>query len=321
MTGTPLELVHRDLSPDNVMVTYDGTVKLLELGIAKSAALKREHRTRTGVLKGKLRYMAPEQLGGDEVDRRTDLFAVGIMLWEALAGRRIWEDMSEGDQMRALINGDWPSLRDVRSGLPETLYEVVDRALQENVLARLPQARAFRDLLTKGVAELGVRGDGQELAEFMRVTFAAEREATHARIMRRVDSNVQGWSQAPPAMFRTPVSAHRETVTKVGAKSTNPPRGRWRQRIGIILGGAAVLASAVGALLVWQPLRSIKPDSHTPCNSPGLIDDFEDGDGWNCSGTGREEAADGALLRRHRAGESAARSRTHAERAYRRHGV
>ena len=84
--GTPLEVVHRDVSPQNVFVTYDGQVKLVDFGIAKTLAAS--HQTRPGALKGKLAYMAPEQLQRGAVDRRADLFAVGVMLWEMLAGKR-----------------------------------------------------------------------------------------------------------------------------------------------------------------------------------------------------------------------------------------
>ena len=103
LDGTPLEVVHRDVSPQNVFVTYDGQVKLVDFGVAKTLAAS--HHTRPGTLKGKLAYMAPEQLQRVEIDRRADLFAVGVMLWEMLAGRRMWYRMTEVEIVSHLAAG------------------------------------------------------------------------------------------------------------------------------------------------------------------------------------------------------------------------
>ena len=86
--GTPLAIVHRDVTPSNVFITYDGQVKLVDFGIAK--VLDSLNHTKVGVLKGKARYMAPEQITGGAVDRRADIFSVGVMLWEMLSGGPIW---------------------------------------------------------------------------------------------------------------------------------------------------------------------------------------------------------------------------------------
>ena len=101
--GTPLGVVHRDVNPQNLFVTYDGQVKIVDFGIAK--AVGRGVETRHGVIKGKLTYMAPEQSVGQHVDRRADLFSVGLLLWEVATGRRRWEDESEGSILRALLAG------------------------------------------------------------------------------------------------------------------------------------------------------------------------------------------------------------------------
>ena len=90
--GRPLGLVHRDATPHNVVVTYEGRVKLVDFGIAR---LGDDELTTVGTFKGKASYAAPEQARGEAVDRRTDVFAVGVMLWEALAGRRMWPELSE----------------------------------------------------------------------------------------------------------------------------------------------------------------------------------------------------------------------------------
>jgi serine/threonine protein kinase len=86
-TGAELRIVHRDVSPQNLFITYDGAVKLLDFGIAKNAL--QDGRTRTGLLKGKVSYMAPEQARGESIDRRADLWSLGVMLWEAVTGTRL----------------------------------------------------------------------------------------------------------------------------------------------------------------------------------------------------------------------------------------
>ena len=91
--GTPLQVVHRDVTPHNIFVTYDGQVKVVDFGIAK--ALSSSSETRTGVLKGKVAYMAPEQALGERVDRRADVFSVGMILWEVLAGKRLFKGVPD----------------------------------------------------------------------------------------------------------------------------------------------------------------------------------------------------------------------------------
>ena len=104
--GSALNIVHRDVSPHNVFVTYDGAAKILDFGIARMATAVSE--TATGEVKGKLTYMAPEQLLGEELDRRADIFAVGSILWEAAVGKRLWENVSEATLMHRLASGDIP---------------------------------------------------------------------------------------------------------------------------------------------------------------------------------------------------------------------
>src|SRR5262245_42446668 len=103
--GTPLNIVHRDVTPSNVFVTYGGHVKVVDFGIAKAAG--RACETRQGVVKGKIRYMAPEQAMGLAIDRRADVFAVGILIWEALIGKRFWSAQDDIGIARKLIAGEY----------------------------------------------------------------------------------------------------------------------------------------------------------------------------------------------------------------------
>lgn len=143
--GRPLEIVHRDVSPHNVFLTYEGRVTLVDFGIAKSKTRARQ--TATGVVRGKIGYMAPEQALCDEVDRRADVFAVGVVLWELLTGEKLWGDASDVQILKRMTFGEIPSLGERMPELPSALHEVVARALAPKPEDRYATAREFRDAL------------------------------------------------------------------------------------------------------------------------------------------------------------------------------
>jgi serine/threonine-protein kinase len=127
---TPLEVVHRDVTPHNVFVTYDGMVKIVDFGIAK--ALSSSAETRAGVLKGKVAYMAPEQMRGERVDRRADVYSVGVMLWEAATGRRLWKGKPDVAILQEVMSGRAPSPSSVNPSVPPRLEAICNRALSPN---------------------------------------------------------------------------------------------------------------------------------------------------------------------------------------------
>ena len=130
--GSPMQVVHRDVSPQNLFITYEGQIKLVDFGIAK--ATQSVTRTEGRGLKGKLAYMSPEQANGETVDRRTDVFAAGVMLWEMLSGRRLWADHSEAILARRLVDHELPELD--LDEVPSALVDICKRALA-------PKARLF----------------------------------------------------------------------------------------------------------------------------------------------------------------------------------
>src|SRR5580692_7078687 len=127
--GTSLQIVHRDVTPHNIFVTYDGQVKLLDFGIAKAATSSVQ--TATGVIKGKLTYMAPEQALGDPVDGRADIYSVGVMLWEALTGRRRFPaDLSDVAMFTRAASGEVPEAPPAETlGLPPEINAIINRSL------------------------------------------------------------------------------------------------------------------------------------------------------------------------------------------------
>jgi phosphate/phosphite/phosphonate ABC transporter binding protein len=145
ITGKPYGLVHRDISPHNLMVDETGVVKLLDFGIAK-AEEGMDH-TRTGMLKGKISYMSPEQCRQERLDRRADLFSLGVVAFELLTGVRPFQGSSELATMQAIVSGKRPALRELLPDLPLTLVTVIDRAMHERVDERWPTAKAFAEAL------------------------------------------------------------------------------------------------------------------------------------------------------------------------------
>jgi hypothetical protein len=141
--GTPLGLIHRDVTPHNVFITFDGHVKLLDFGIAK-VQTNASAQTEFGVLKGKVLYMAPEQLTGDRIDRRADLYAVGAMLWEALAGERIWLGMPDFVAMQHVVEGKIPSPRTRNPHVPAVLEAICMKAMAHRPANRYATAQEFR---------------------------------------------------------------------------------------------------------------------------------------------------------------------------------
>lgn len=160
LDGTPLAFVHRDFSPHNIFVSFDGQVKVLDFGVAKAAT--QSNKTEYGTFKGKVRYMPVEQLTGRDVDRRADVFAAGAMVWEAAVGQRLWRERSDVEVMTAVISGEIPFPKDVNADVPEALDAICRKAmafkkedryascleLQADIdayLAALPEKPSIRD--------------------------------------------------------------------------------------------------------------------------------------------------------------------------------
>jgi serine/threonine-protein kinase len=170
--GNPLHGVHRDVSPQNVIVMHEGAVKVLDFGIAKLREPSGTDVTRAGIIKGKLSYMPPEQLMGDAtIDRRADIFAVGVMLWEAFARRRMWEGVDPQTMMKALVNGQIPSIREAASWISKTTEEVIMRAVAPRREQRYQSALELQVALEGCAAELGGAVQQREVAAFMEAEF------------------------------------------------------------------------------------------------------------------------------------------------------
>lgn len=195
-TGRHLGVVHRDVSPENIIVTYDGAVKLVDFGVAKAA--QRIHETKVNKIKGKFAYVSPEQVQNMDLDRRTDLWGVGVCLWESLTLRRLFRRDSDAATLLAVVHDEIPPPSMLRGWVPPELDEIVLRALHREPEDRYPSARAMghalRSFLTQSGATLGTA----ELGEWMESLFPDEKAKRVDRLRRAKQGKVSA-SLAPGA--------------------------------------------------------------------------------------------------------------------------
>ncbi|MDJ0623861.1 MAG: protein kinase, partial [Desulfocapsaceae bacterium] len=183
LEGKPLNIIHRDLTPHNVFVTYDGKVKIIDFGVARAELF--DNRTKAGVVKGKVSYMSPEQLTEENVDQRSDIFSIGILLYEMLSGKRMYE----GDTATLIRKGmqvDYDRLEAICPGLPRELYGIVDKALQADRDKRYQTCGEMAAAIEDFLYQLKERPSSQKLQSFMHDLFGKEYEAENKKLVETV---------------------------------------------------------------------------------------------------------------------------------------
>lgn len=163
--GQSVGLIHRDFSPQNILVGIDGMTRLTDFGVAK--ARTNLEQTNVGLLKGKLRYMSPEQIRCEPLDRRCDVWAAGVVAWEMLAGRRLHQGKPEATTMLQAVSKPPPKVRTVRPDVPVGLEQVVGWALQLKPEDRCPTAKHLAERLSKAARQVDWLADREEVAEFV----------------------------------------------------------------------------------------------------------------------------------------------------------
>ena len=167
----PLGLVHRDVSPANIIVGYDGNVKVVDFGIAKAALRAKGEDTKAGSLKGKVSYMAPEQCAGQTVDRRSDVYSLGIVLFELSTVRRLFKGNNDFLTMSAIVQGNIPTPSSYRPDLPPELEAIILKALALDPAQRYQSADEMREALEVFAAAKGLRTSTGALAGYMKQLF------------------------------------------------------------------------------------------------------------------------------------------------------
>ncbi|MCP3061785.1 protein kinase [Myxococcus sp. K38C18041901] len=228
--GVPLGIVHRDISPDNVLVSYEGQVKIVDFGIAK-ARMARNFQTEPGVVKGKYLFFSPEQARGREVDARSDVWATGLVLYEMLCGQPPVSG-SQASVMMRMANGEFPSPRKVYPGLPEELDDIVMKALAVDLSARYESANAFADALAGFLYSYSPRFSAMNLAYLARVLFRGDmaQEGRELSVPPSFIDELTLWrqqaetpTQVPPARGSKPVVSQVMSQVETDLKS-RPPR-------------------------------------------------------------------------------------------------
>ncbi|MBK7863172.1 MAG: serine/threonine protein kinase [Archangiaceae bacterium] len=281
--GKPLNIVHRDISPSNIFVTYTGTVKVLDFGIAKAES--RVTNTTAGVVKGKYMYMAPEQARSGQVDRRADVFSLGVSLYEALTNIRPFARDNDLAILNAVLQVDYTPPRQARPDLPVELEMIVQKALQLDPALRYQSAADLAVELEKFLASTTSASGHSQLSMFMHSFFGPERVASKTRIDSLPDLAGKGWDvpgYVNPSSPKTDPSntsagasgpqrfASPDVPTKAIGTSPSVVADRKRQRLGAAaigaLVGVGVLVAGGGVLAALYGLKQqgALPDAGGP---------------------------------------------------------
>ncbi len=231
-TGRDLHLVHRDVSPQNVLISYDGEVKLIDFGIAKAAG--KASKTQAGILKGKFGYMSPEQVRGLPLDRRSDVFAVGIVLYELLTGERLFVGETDFSTLEKVRNVEIMPPSTYNRRIPDELEQIVLKALSKDVDDRYQTAMDLHDDLQSFMYTSGNFFARKDLAAYMRKTFAEEiakesaKDEEFAKLTAPPASGLGAFDDLPSAQgagvpTAAPPKPSQRKATLMGVPAAPPP--------------------------------------------------------------------------------------------------
>ena len=243
--GTVLHLVHRDVSPQNILIGFDGTVRVTDFGIAK--ALGNTSQTNAGVLKGNMGYLSPEQLRFEEPDRRSDFFSLGVTLYELLSGTRLYSNKDGFDGTRRILSEPPPDIGELRSDVPAELVELLFEMLSKDREARPSSALEIAGRLEGILAPLIAEEGSVTVADYMDQHFADHRQRHREFLtahLRRIDAEILAMPRPTPSAVTTVI----DTPISVGMTARRS-QSRW-----LIVSGVAAAAAGV-ALFGLRGLR------------------------------------------------------------------
>jgi serine/threonine-protein kinase len=219
-TGKPLNIIHRDMSPQNVMVSFEGEVKIVDFGIAKAET--QIETTRAGTLKGKFGYMSPEQAEGQMVDLRTDVFSLGIVLWELLANDRLFVANNEMNTLRKIRDCQIPSLRKINPNIPPELERIVSKALAKDKNLRYQTAAAFHRELSRFLNRQYPDFSPQDFAVFIKTLFAGEILENRKKMVEYAKIEMRAPQLPQPVASNTASAPDKTVVTSTFTENTGP---------------------------------------------------------------------------------------------------
>lgn len=274
LDGNPLGLVHRDINPSNVLVTYDGNVKVTDFGVARANV--NNVYTPPAELKWKLAYSSPEQHQHEALDRRSDVFCVGIILHELLTGRRLFGGANAATTIRSVVEAKIPPPSTLNPAVPKQLDAIVLAALQRDRGARTPNAGVLRDQLEALLAQQGWHTSQAELAQWMQSTLAEQhgkRKALERAVLTGSKESldaVENTLSALPAAFGEPSRSapsqgdYAAAMTRgtAATRSVTPARGSSKDTMQLDAAANAVLPSFGNPRT--EPFETAKPKSRKP---------------------------------------------------------
>ncbi len=249
--GQELHIIHRDVSPQNILLSYEGEVKIIDFGIAKAA--NRSQKTQAGILKGKFGYMSPEQVRGLPIDRRSDIFAVGVILYEMLTGEKLFVGESDFSTLEKVRNADVPSPRQFNNNIPAGLEKVVMKSLAREAADRYQWGSDLQEDLMRFLLAGDAIYSSKHLSAFLKDAFAEdllrenEKMERYASVERPDQVDVSGVTAAPTPRASTPQPApaapprrNTQQPGSLAALSGNPPPRRPTQNVAVASGSGAV---------------------------------------------------------------------------------
>ena len=265
--GQALGLIHRDVTPSNVLISFAGEVKLSDFGLAK----RRHDRSVVGSLKGNLAYMSPEQANQAQLDRRTDIFSLGAILFELLTGKRLREITDEVAGWSQVASGVVPSARQMRPDLPAAVEALLDRALAADPAARFPDAATFGAAIRNVLGDLSVAVGASDLAALLSVVTPPRRARTlmmdRSKVI-RLGPEAEALKEAFAAPATpAPVLTVRKTVRLADPGPTPPPNRNFTPARTPARSQTPPLTPARAPTPAGTAARSLTP-GRTPARSP-----------------------------------------------------
>ncbi|MDP2343947.1 MAG: serine/threonine-protein kinase [Deltaproteobacteria bacterium] len=258
--GRPLGIIHRDVSPQNILISYEGDLKIIDFGIAKAA--NRIVKTQTGILKGKFAYMAPEQARGEPIDHRSDIFAIGVVLYELLTGERAFKGDTDFALLEKVRRVEVTPPKQLRPDLPKELERIVMKALGKEASDRYAWASVLASDLDRFLSDQGISTSREELGAFVRRTFRDE----HAEEIRRLNVyRKQGNNGNSGSRSRARIDGNGATVVRGGPSAKNGVKPGDKERPG----DPPMEPTAVGDAIDDSDLDEIADEIKPPDTKPG----------------------------------------------------